>query len=41
MYEKAYPQATFEGINECGHIPSVEQPEVFYKILFKFLETSL
>lgn len=41
MYEKAYPQAQVYGINKCGHMPTVEQPEEFYKIVFAFLDKNL
>lgn len=39
MYEKAFPRAVVKGINRCGHIPTVEQPGEFYKIVFDYLST--
>jgi proline iminopeptidase len=39
-YIKAYPRATVKGINKCGHMPSVEQPEIFYHEIFKHLEAA-
>ncbi|MCG2612940.1 alpha/beta hydrolase [Terrimonas sp. NA20] len=38
MYEKAFPKATIKGINKCGHMPSVEQPTVFYEAILNFLD---
>lgn len=38
LYQKAFPNAKIEGINYCGHMPSVEQPEEFYKIVNDFLQ---
>lgn len=38
---KAFPKATIEGIDECGHMPTVEQPELFYKKVFEFLSKNL
>ncbi len=39
-YIKAYPRATVKGINRCGHMPSVEQPDIFFKEIFEYLEKS-
>jgi proline iminopeptidase len=39
-YSKAYPKATVIGINKCGHMPSVEQPKIFFNELFKYLGKS-
>ena len=38
FYQKAFPNAKTEGINYCGHMPTVEQPEEFYKIVNDFLQ---
>ncbi len=38
LYQKAFPNAITRGINYCGHMPSVEQPEEFYKIVNDFLQ---
>lgn len=35
-YAKAIPGARFSLIEDCGHIPSVEQPEAFLKALLAF-----
>jgi pimeloyl-ACP methyl ester carboxylesterase len=40
-YEKIFPQAIVKGINRCGHMPGVEQPEIFYKTLFDFFKTAI
>jgi proline iminopeptidase len=37
-YQKRFPKALVKGINQCGHMPSVEQPVLFYEILFDFLK---
>ena len=34
---RALPQAEVQGINECGHFASVEQPEKFFGIVNDFL----
>lgn len=39
-YIKAYPRATVKGINKCGHMLSVEQPEEFFKAVFDYLKSS-
>lgn len=39
-YIKAYPRATVKGINKCGHMLSVEQPEEFFKAIFDYLKKS-
>lgn len=36
-YIKAYPRATVKGINKAGHMPSVEQPELFFKEIMNYL----
>jgi len=41
MYEKAIPQAQIHGINQCGHMPSVEQPQEFYQTVMAFLDKNL
>lgn len=38
QYSKTFPKAQIEGIDQCGHMPTVEQPEVFYAKVLKFLE---
>ncbi len=40
-YEKIFPQALVKGINKCGHMPGVEQPEQFYKAVFDFFKTAI
>lgn len=37
-YQHAFPSATTVGIDECGHMPSVEQPEKLFKAVFDFLK---
>ncbi|MFM2358479.1 MAG: hypothetical protein RLY16_472 [Bacteroidota bacterium] len=36
-YIKAYPGAVVKGINKAGHMPSVEQPELFFKEIMNYL----
>lgn len=38
QYKEAFPKAIVKGINECGHMPSVEQPAIFYKTILDFLQ---
>jgi proline iminopeptidase len=40
-YEKIFPKALVKGISKCGHMPSVEQPELFYTALFDFFKTAI
>jgi pimeloyl-ACP methyl ester carboxylesterase len=35
---KALPHAKFHAIEDCGHIPHYEKPEIVNPILKKFLE---
>lgn len=37
-YQYAFPTAQTVGIDECGHLPSVEQPAIFFPALFAFLK---
>ena len=38
---RAFPHAQFEGIYDCGHFYSVEQPDIFYSIVDSFLKRTL
>lgn len=37
-YKDAYPRAEIVGINKCGHMLSVEQPEIFFKTILDYLQ---
>lgn len=38
QYAQTFPKAQVEGIDECGHMPTVEQPKLFYEKVLPFLE---
>ena len=39
--KEAIPQATIKGIDQCGHNPSIEQPNKFYFIIKDYLKKNL
>lgn len=40
-YEKIFPHASVKGIDQCGHMPGVEQPEIFFNIVLDFFKTAI
>lgn len=38
QYQRAYPNALIKGINQCGHMPSVEQPKEYFESINSFLK---
>ena len=41
QYSQTFKNAQMEGIDQCGHMPTVEQPELFYKKVFDFLSRNI
>jgi pimeloyl-ACP methyl ester carboxylesterase len=37
LLQQRLPDAQIRMINECGHVPWIEQPEIFYDTLIQFL----
>lgn len=37
LYRKALPNATLSVLEKCGHLPPIEQPEVFATLVLEFL----
>lgn len=39
LYQQALPKARLEGIDRCGHLPHVEKPAEFSRLVLAFLKS--